>query len=332
MSEGGGRGCVKVGCIGCLTVIGLVVGMVFLFGAVQLTTDWGDPTPQTTESVQDLPTPPSLPELTEFPGTETPNTALAPLPSDLGPAPSVAGGRLVIDLAVGEFSIEPGPENQPIRVEADYDSNAFSMEESYTEREDGAWVYEVTSKLKGGWIGAMMRGGVRDGDHRVKIIVPRGQPLEIVGKVGMGESEIDLGGLWVQAVDLELSTGDHFLEFSEPTPFPVERLVLEASMGALEVRDVGNASPLVVKVDHSMGELLVDLEGPWRNDSEITVGFGMGECKLWLPQDVKVDVARASVSMGERDLDIATGDDLPADAMTLTLDLRGSMGELSVKQ
>ncbi len=332
MSDGK-KGCFKIGCFGCLTVIGLGVGVVLLIGAIQISTDWGDPTPLSQEASHDLPAMPPLPELTAFPGSEeqTPIT-IAPLPEPIELSPNtVAGGRLELDLNMGDFTVVPGPPGENIRIEADYDSNSFNLIEKFEQRSDGGWTYKVSFTSRGGFFGMLFRGGVKSGDNRIKVIVPRDHPIEIVGKLGMGESEIDLGGLWIRKVDLELGMGDHFLDVSEPMRFAMDSFDLESSMGAIEVRNLGNASPATIDVEHSMGEIFVDLEGEWQNDSQVTVGFGMGECKLWLPDNANIDLERVKVSMGDRRLDIPEVD-LPPGAPTLVLNLTGSMGELTVKR
>ena len=110
----------------------------------------------------------------------------------------------------------------------------------------------------------------------------------------------------------------------------MESFRTQASMGNIEIRDLGDASPGSVEVDHSMGALFIDLKGAWQSDAEVDVDFSMGECRVWLPEDVKVDVERASVGLGETSLDRPRGDP-SEDAPTLTLRLTGSMGEADIE-
>ncbi len=319
-------GCFKYGCFGCLGLFALSVGFVLLIGAIQLTTDIEEPSPEQTEASHELP---ELPEA--YGGQDQPEIPeILPLPEEIVP-PDVAPGRLVLDLSMGEFTIRPGPAGEPLRVEADYDSNAFQLSEEFTQNEDGNWTYEVGFGSKGGWLGLLFRGGGEGGHNRVEITIPRGYPLEVVGKIGMGESEIDLGGLWVSRVDLDLSAGDHFLEFREPLPYPMEDFRINSSMGNLEVRSLGAASPSVVNVKHGMGEMLLDLEGEWRGDAEVRADFSMGACRVWLPDGVRVEIDRASVALGERRIDRADYSNLPEDAPTIKLRVSGSMGELRIE-
>ena len=67
-------GCLKIGCTGCLTLFALILGLVFLTGALQMAFEPGEPNPATERFVHELPGPPEPPE-----------------PSTGGPAPAPPG-------------------------------------------------------------------------------------------------------------------------------------------------------------------------------------------------------------------------------------------------
>ncbi len=322
-------GCFKYGCVGCLSVLALGVLVVFLISAVHLTTEPEDPRPEQLQVERPLP---DAPELPRSPASDRPQIGeVLPLPELAEfPSDSELTGQVVIDLKMGDFVIRPGPAGEPIRIDADYDAGTFELTEELTTDDDGGWTYEVSFSSKRGWLGLLLGGGRHNIDNRIEIIIPRGHPIDLVGKVGMGEFEADLGGLWVRRVDLELGAGDHFVEFSDPLPYPMESFRTESSMGSVEVRSLGDASPDSVEVDHSMGELFLDLKGAWQGDAEVDVGFSMGECRVWLPEDVHVEIERASVGLGESSIDRPRSDP-PADAPTLALRVSGSMGEANIE-
>lgn len=333
MNEGT-RGCFKYGCIGCVTVFAVCLGLIFLLAAIQLNVDH-EPEPVETRAEQSLPAPPAPPsppaaEAPHAPGDVPPTIEIAPSGELPGSAP--APGVLVLDLSMGEFEIRPGPAGQPLRVDADYDAGLFELAEEFTET-DGGWTYEVSFGGRGGLLGMILRGGGNNARNRVEITVPRGHPIRIVGEIGMGESKIDLGGLWVREVDLELGAGDHFLDFREPLPFPMESFRLDSSMGGVEVRSLGQASPSQVVLKHGMGDLFVDLQGPWRNDSVVKARFSMGQCRIWMPENARVEISRSTMAMGEvRADDVPDPDSLPPGAPTIRIEAEGSMGELRIER
>ncbi len=323
-------GCLKYGCVGCLSVLALLVVLIFLVSAIHLSSEPEDPRQEQRQAAYDLPEPPQPPR---YPSVDEPQVPeVLPLP-ELEEFPQSPGrvGKVLIDLKMGEFIIRPGPAGEPIRVEADYDASAFELEETFTPSEDGGWTYELSFGGERGLLGMLFGGNRHNVDNRIELIIPRGYPIDIVGEVGIGELEADLGGLWIRRVDVEFGAGDHFVEFSDPLPYPMDSFRADSSVGSVEVRALGDASPRSVEVDHGLGELFLDLKGAWRGDAEIDIDFGIGECLLWLPEDVNVDIERASVSIGESSIDRPRSTPVPEDAPTLTLSMSGSIGEVRVE-
>ncbi len=342
MSEREGmRGCFKYGCFGCLSLVAVAVGFVLLMSAINMSSS-SEPTYETSQTEQPLPPlppePPEAPEPPAYPGEGAGPEALPPglsaEPSETRQVelPSLGAplGTIEVDLDIGDFTIKPGPAGQPIRVEADYDTSKFELREEMVQKPDGTWTYKVNFGSKGGFWGLALGGG-NSGQNRVEVIIPRGRPIEIKGSIRMGESKTDLGGLWVKNVDLQYKAGDHFIEFREPLPYPMDGFKVDGSMGNLEIRGLGQASPTMVDVKHGMGELFLDLQGDWRRDAKIKARFSMGECKIWLPEKARIDLRRASVSMGESRAAKNQGE-IPANWPTLTIDASGSMGELHIEK
>jgi len=329
MSDNGARGCIKYGFIGCLTLFALGIGLIFLLGLLQFTVDQADPEPESKDLSHELPTPPEPPDAS----ADVPDMPeVLPLPGSQGDLPATpTTGRVIFDIDAAEFTISVGEPGEALRLVADYDAGSFRLEEELSESSDGTWLYEVTLESKGSLGGIYFRGN-RHRRNQLELIVPPDHPIDLEGRVGVGETELNLGGLWLRDVDLDLGTGRHFVEFREPLREPMADFRLKSGVGEAEVRGVGNASPRAVEVKHQIGSLLLDLEGDWRADAEIDVNFQIGECRVWLPDDVYTEVDRGRVSIGEQRIDPPReSDDIPEDAPTLRLRLSGSIGELRVR-
>jgi hypothetical protein len=333
----GFKSCLKSGCIGCASIIAVGFGLIFLLSIFRATSDQ-EPKFEEKRAERTLPAPPRPPALPE-------QAEQAPLPSgppgsfveverlpsvELG-APQPGAGRVIVDFSMGSFEIKPGPADQPIRVDADFDSSLFELEERLVENDDGTWTYKVHFGPKGGFFGMLMRGGGKV-ENRLELVIPRGHPLALEGRIKMGESNSDLGGLWLTKVDLEYKMGDHFIEFREPSPFPLSSFEMKGSMGKLELRNLGNASPATIDIEQKMGELFLDLQGLWRRDAQVDVEFKMGECRIWLPDNARAEVIRASVGLGESVKDPRDQPELPPDAPTIKIEARGNMGELRIER
>jgi hypothetical protein len=347
----GGKGCFKFGCFGCLGAVALLIGLPALLALVGYLMGSPNPDYETVERSRPLPalsvsqpdriSQPDSPGLLEDPetaagvaapgaaGTITDVAGSGPRSLDLEPdlESPVALGRVLLDLSMGEFTVVPGPAAEGIRVEADYDRASFDLEEHYEQEEDGTWTYELRLKNRVSWMRRIW--GNEDIKNQVRVILPRGFPMALEGKFGMGKSDLELGGLWLSQVDLDLSTGEHDVAFSEPTLKPLERLQVDARWGEVDLLSIGNASPAETEIQGKGGEFGVNLQGAWRTDGHVAVEFQFGECNVRLPEDVQVVYQRAKVGLGEKNLRRPEPDGIAAGAPTLYLDLRGSFGELN---
>ena len=320
-------GCIKFGCIGCASMIALILGLILLVSAIQLTSS-SEPEPTQAQAEHTLPAAPPMPA-GDF-SADAPQTI--EIDGELGvPEAPVRGGTLVLDVSMTELTVRPGPADQPLQVRGDFDGAKFELKEEYRQAEDGGWIYEVSFGAKGGFLGLTFGGGSGNVNNELEIIVPRGHPLSLQGEMGIGETRMDLSGLWVQDVNLEFGPGDHFIEVREPAPFPMASFQVESSMGEMEIRGLGDASPQTVDVHHGMGSLFLDLQGAWRRDAEAKVRFNMGECRVWVPEETRVDLKGGNMALGENRKRLPDYSQLPADAPTVKLNVRGSMGEMRVE-
>ncbi len=235
-----------------------------------------------------------------------------------------APGKVILELGQGEFYVLPADSGAGVSVQARFDRASHVLEDSLTVQPDGTWVYRVHYGSSISMVQAMFQqllGGSTE--SRVEVRIPPDLPIELVLVGEQGGAQIDLGGLWLTAADLEFHMGGAEIDFSTPLHRPLERLDLRSSMGGLEVTGVGNASPRVLDVSSSMGGVAMDLAGAWAGDCRARFRVRMGGMAIgstpglvvrpWSeqaqelqPQAAEVPVPtlwyEADVSMGEIDI------------------------------
>jgi hypothetical protein len=245
--------------------------------------------------------------------------------SDTGP------GRVVLDLSEGSFRIKPAPPGEPLKVEGRYDSGVYELEESLEQPDGESWIYRVRFERRVTWMRVLFSDAEQE--NRLTISLPRDVPIVLEGVIGVGESVLELGGLTIGDVDLILGTGSHQLRFSEPTAVPMRGFLIDGGIGELKVSDLGNASPGKVEISHRIGEVNIDLDGAWLNDAGVEVRCGIGECAIRVPDDVGVEVGKATIGLGEVSGG-GVGGARPAGPgePTLKLELSGKIGEVRVMQ
>lgn len=238
-------------------------------------------------------------------------------------------GVVELHVRMAEIDVSPGPPGSPLQLDADWNAGVFRLEEGL-EQEGGGWRYRLDF---GGRGLAFLRHHDHHDPNRLRLRIPVDHPLSIEGKLSMGESDVDLGGLALDRVALELKAGEHRLSFHEPTPQPLSLLRLDGSMGEITVINAGNASPRRIEVKHGMGELLLDLTGKWRADGEVDIHFSMGDSRVDLPRqdEAAAIVEKARVSLGDRGVFDTPIAELPTGVPKVRIRATGGMGELRIR-
>jgi hypothetical protein len=238
-------------------------------------------------------------------------------------------GVVELHVRMAEIDISPGPPGSPLRLESDWNPGVFSLTEGL-QQEGAGWRYRLDF---GGRGLAFLRHHGHHEPNRLRLQIPVDHPLSIEGKLSMGQSDVDLGGLALDCVKLELSTGEHRLSFHQPTPQPLSLLELDSSMGELTVIGAGNASPRRIEVRHGMGELVLDLTGQWRADGDVDLRFSMGDSRVDLPRadEAAAIVEKAHVSLGDRSVFDTPIGQLPAGLPKVRVRASGGMGELRIR-
>jgi hypothetical protein len=272
--------------IGCFSFVALlVVGFgVAVFYAKSRLADLGDTTPTQVERTIAIQAPTA-----EAP----PPSAEAPPP---GTKPAVTTGnepmQLNVELQEGSFDIKPGEPNGQVRVEGRFSEALYELTQR-TETQDGKARTTIRFRSKApAW--ARMLAGIGNGDEerpRLTLLIPPAVPIELSLNVSMGESRIDLGGLTLSELGLDLSMGNHEVDFRQPVVDGLTLLRLNTRMGNVRVENLGNARAKSVEASGSMGNLTADLGGDWRpgSEAELTFTQSMGEVRVNVPTKVRLE-------------------------------------------
>ncbi|ANM29676.1 hypothetical protein ABI59_08910 [Acidobacteria bacterium Mor1] len=202
-----------------------------------------------------------------------------------------AVGRVVFDLQDAErLLVTAGEPGSMPEVHGVYDSRMFTLTESLETRGE-LWVYEVSFERTGPFVLGLLRGiGVLDATPpRVEVRLPPDMPIEIQGRIHRGSVGLELGGMWLTELDLDVRQAGGDITFDDPLAAPMQRLSVKNRMGGVDLSDLGNASPLLIEADNAMGSFALDLRGSWRLDSELRIdSAATGGFDVRLPKQAQI--------------------------------------------
>jgi hypothetical protein len=156
-------------------------------------------------------------------------------------------------------------------------------------------------------------------------------------KAGAGEGNLDLTGLQLERLNVDMGAGDFAVRFDEATDTKMERLTINAGAGKIDVDAIGNVSPRDVVVQGGAGDITLDLTGEWSRSADIEITAGIGSLALRLPADVgvQVDVEGGLSSVSASGLAKSGGayvNDIYGDSeIELTLKITTGIGDIDLR-
>jgi hypothetical protein len=277
---GAWKGCLKRSCFGCLIVAGVGLGLILVLALITVVRGTPDIVREQGETTH------LIPNVDPDTGSTTESLVLDP----------DQVGHIILDVSILSFTVVAAPAGTPLRLDARYDSGKYELEESMQSKGELGWTYRLSFDRRS------MFDFRHSPDNRLELHLPAGTPLVIEGRIGTGESSLDLGGLWIENVDLDVGIGEHKIDFSEPLSSPMSSFKVSGSIGETKIYNLGNASPAEIRIGHSIGEIHVGLDGAWQNDSDVTVRSSIGALHIGLPpEDFALEFRGARVGLGEVD-------------------------------
>lgn len=284
---------IKYGCGGCLAVvavIALVIGVVLGVVSFRIKSEKVEqselapdlpvvvqPAPVAGVEPTATPAPPAVGSTVGLPGTE--------------PTRGVRRGRVKIDAQQGGFIIEAAPPGGSLRVLPKYDRTSYELIEQMDTHAEGdiAWTYELRFRQTGSWVLSALKAMMGGTPTEIRVQLPLDVPIDLEIAVAQGGAQMQLGGLWLTDLKLDLTQGGFAVGIDRPLREPVERIQLNGKMGGMAISGIGNASPRQLVCDFSMGGLELDLGGAWQRDAEIRLTANMAGGKVRLPKDVRIE-------------------------------------------
>jgi hypothetical protein len=324
--------------IGCFSVIMLIIGIsgIMVIWAGLSYRGLGDPTSEAAAMTIAVGDETVSPGATPPPGTDLATLSPGEFPAARRQASPV---RLDITLSEGQFEILPGPPGSDITVDGSYATNYYKLVEKRTESDNGQQV-SLHLKPTAGWFTRIIAGLTNINDEHpndLTVYIPPDVPIDLILSLDSGESRVELGGLTLTNLDVELSKGDFRLSFDEPLAATLPRMALSMQMGDGRISGLGNARAEDISVDTGMGDFRLSLAGDWpaNSESRMEVNHSMGDLTLTIPSEIHIaDDSSNTVMMGGTQGRMTDSEKyaVAADAATLHLNVHTSMGSANVRR
>lgn len=240
-----------------------------------------------------------------------------------------------IEYAVGRFKLVPISGGELLyRLNTRYDEEAFDLYSSYRERDNRG---RLRIDLEGR--GDFELNSLKDYDVEagsLELHLTDGVPISLAMELGAVEAELELGGLRLTKVDVQIGASDTRIRFSEPNREVAERCSFKVGAAAFEIESLGNSGCRALEFAGGVGAMTLDFSGRWNYDATGEIKVGLGTVEIRIPAEIGVRLERETFLVSLEAPGFTKGDDVWVSrnwaeaSHRLELNLSGALGTIRV--
>ncbi len=191
--------------------------------------------------------------------------------------------HLEADMGAVEFVMEAHDGGDIYTAEVRYDADKVRVDVNYEKSGSSADLYLSSEKIR-------KNLDLDTDDCRWRVSLSRDYAWEIKLDAGVVDGKIDLSGLPVESMGIDLGVSDCKIRFTEPNPVEMRRLSIDAGVGDFEMIGLGYANVSDLEFDGGTGEFVLNYDGYQRGTQTAGIDMGVGSVTLEIPRGVPVRV------------------------------------------
>jgi hypothetical protein len=203
--------------------------------------------------------------------------------SESFPPQGIKSLQIDTDFGLGKLNISAADIEEVGKFDVEYDSRLIKYFLDYAPKGDVGYLE----------FGTKTRHSTIHGDEVTndwKVILSNRYPTELSMDIGACEHEIDLGGIPLTEVTLDIGASDGSITFSKKNPVRMENFDLDIGASSVELTDLGNANFDYMSFDCGAASCKVDFFGEWEGSAEVSIDVGVGSAKIVIPRDLEVRI------------------------------------------
>lgn len=189
---------------------------------------------------------------------------------------------IIFEFGAGEVVIEPKDMDQVAEIDIEYNPRRVDYDIEYEVK--GSTGYLDMESIH-------RRKTSIDTDENIwNIALSTRYPATMSFEMGACEAELDLGGIPIRELNIEIGAASAVIEFSEVNPERLEEISIEAGACSMELISFGNANFERLIIEGGVGSFEIDLRGEYRGTSYVEIEIGLGSADITLPRGVAVRI------------------------------------------
>ena len=190
--------------------------------------------------------------------------------------------QVALDFGAGHLSLKGADQAEAAILDVDYNPIRIDYKVDYRVRGDVGYL-DLESILK-------RKRSVDTDDSQWDLVLSNRYPTELELKIGASDAELDLGGLNLREISLDLGAASGEVDFSTPNPGKLEQFDIDAGAASLECRNLGNANFEDFSFSGGAGSFELDFRGQYTSEARVNIEVGLGSIDITLPANIPVRI------------------------------------------
>lgn len=187
---------------------------------------------------------------------------------------------LNLDFSAGELTFRPADMVNVAEVKIIYDPEVNDYDADYQVRgERGYLDFESERRSK---------GDIDTEENRWNIALSTRYPHNLNMDLGAADITMDLGGLALSELMLDVGAASCDIDFSAPNQIRMDEINIDAGASSLEMTRLGNARFDELHFSGGVGSFDLDFSGDFEGRSYVSIEVGMGTADITVPRDLAV--------------------------------------------
>lgn len=187
-----------------------------------------------------------------------------------------------LDFSAGELRIHPEDMSEAAVLDVLYDPRRVEYDIEYDVSKATGHLSIETDHRK--------RKSIDTDDNKLEMILSTRYPTSLEMDIGACDAEIDLGGIPLEYLDIDVGAVSGDIDFSEPNPMRLKEINIDAGASSLDMHSIGNANFELMSFSGGASSFDLDFRGQYKGESTIDIDIGVSSADIILPRGIPVRV------------------------------------------
>jgi hypothetical protein len=254
-------------------------------------------------------------------------------------APGIKIVEAEIKMAAGTFNVTKGTPEKDVAatLDGDYDKDRFEYDYSFDHSGSRGDLFFESKLLN------RLHANIDGEYNRWDFSFSPDVDLRLNTDIGAAKADLDLGGLAVSELKLDVGAAEATVDFSEPNKTALNLFKVSAGACKLRMNNLGNSRFDRLEFEGGVGSFYLDFSGDFNYRAEARIEVGLGSVEITIPSEVgvrlesnesflsSVDFPKSSLRRLDDDEDVYESDNFQTAKAQLVIRLDVGMGSAKIR-